>query len=55
MHILSDGTPAVSSHDAFARYRPSQMPEASAHSIGNSNALKADVLFQFLRDRGLTH
>ena len=55
MRILSDGTPAVSSHDAFARYRPSQMPEASAHSIGNSNALKADVLFQFLRDRGLTH
>jgi len=50
MKVLSDGTPAVSSHDAFARYRPSQMPEAAAHSIGNSNALKADVLFQFLRD-----
>ena len=50
MKVLSNGTPAVSSHDAFARYRPSQMPEASAHSIGNSNALKADVLFQFLRD-----
>jgi len=51
--VLSDGTPAVSSHDAFAKYRPSQMPESSGHSIGNSNALKADVLFEFLRDRVL--
>jgi lysophospholipase L1-like esterase len=53
LRMLSDGTPAVSSHDAFARYRPSQMPEAAAHSIGNSNALKASVLFEFLRDRVL--
>jgi hypothetical protein len=51
--VLSDGTPAVSPHDAFTRYRPSQMPEASAHSMGNSNALKAQVLFEFLRDRVL--
>ena len=49
--VLSEGTPVVSSHDAFAKYRPSQMPESSGHSIGNSNALKADVLFEFLRDR----
>lgn len=54
LRMLSDGTPAVSSHDAFAKYRPSDMPEAAAHSIGNSNALKARVLFEFLRDRGLT-
>ncbi len=53
LKILSDGTPAVSSHDALARYRPSQMPEAAGHSIGNSNAVKADVLFEFLRDRVL--
>jgi lysophospholipase L1-like esterase len=48
--LQSDATPAMSSHDAFIRYRPSQMPEAWGHSIGNSNALKANVLFEFLRD-----
>jgi len=47
--ILGDGTPAVSSHDAFLRYRPSQMPLAGGHSIGNSNAVKAGVLFAFLK------
>ena len=26
------------------------MPDASGHSIGNSNVVKADVLFGFLRD-----
>jgi lysophospholipase L1-like esterase len=54
LKVLSDGTPAVSSYSAFTRYRPSQMPDAAAHSIGNSNALKANVLFEFLRDRVLT-
>jgi lysophospholipase L1-like esterase len=53
LKVMSDGTPAVSTHDEFAKYRPSQMPEAGGHSIGNSNALKADVLFAFLRDRVL--
>jgi len=49
LRALSDGTPAVSVHDAFARYRPSDMPMAGGHSIGNANAIKADVLFDFLR------
>ena len=49
LRVLSDGTPAVSVHDAFARYRPSDMPMAGGHSIGNANAVKADVLFEFLR------
>jgi hypothetical protein len=53
LRVMSDGTPAVSTHDEFAKYRPSQMPEAGGHSLGNSNALKADVLFAFLRDRVL--
>jgi lysophospholipase L1-like esterase len=53
LKVLSDGTLAVSSHDAFARYRPSQMPQATGHSLGNSNALKAKVLFEFLRDGAL--
>jgi hypothetical protein len=54
LSVLGRETPAVSSHDAFLRFRPSTMPGAAGHSIGNSNAVKANVLFQFLRDRVLT-
>jgi hypothetical protein len=46
---LEQGTPAVSSVREFLHYRPSQMPLADAHSIGNSNRVKADVLFSFLQ------
>jgi hypothetical protein len=53
MKILSDGTPAVSCYDAFLHVRPSQMPNADAHAIGNSNLVKAEVLFGYLRDRVL--
>jgi hypothetical protein len=53
VQLLSDGAPAVSSYHAIGRYRPSQMPEAAGHSLGNSNAVKATVLFEFLRDRVL--
>ena len=48
--ILGDGTPAVSSYDAFRHVRPSQMPQAAGHALGNSNVVKADVLFGFLRN-----
>jgi hypothetical protein len=51
--ILGEGTPVVSTYDEFLHRRPSQMPAANAHAIGNSNAVKADVLFVFLRDRVL--
>jgi GDSL-like Lipase/Acylhydrolase family len=51
LRVLGDGTPAVSTYDEFLHRRPSQMPNASAHAIGNANAVKADVLFDFLRDR----
>jgi hypothetical protein len=51
LRILGDGTPAVSSFDAFMHTRPSQMPNASGHSIGNANVVKTEVLFAFLRDR----
>ena len=51
LRLMSEGTPAVSTYDAFLHVRPSQMPNASGHSIGNSNVVKADVLFEFLRDR----
>ncbi len=52
--LLGQGTAAVSSHDAFLRFKPSTMPRANGHSIGNANDVKADVLFRFLRDRVLT-
>jgi hypothetical protein len=53
MKVMSDGTQAVSVHDALLHVRPSQMPGIKGHSIGNSNVVKADVLFQYLRDRVL--
>jgi hypothetical protein len=53
MRILSSGTPAVSSFEEFLHMRPSQMPNAKAHSIGNANVVKAQVLFDYLRDRVL--
>ena len=53
LDVLGQGTPAVSSTRAFLHYRPSQMPAASGHSLGNANRVKADVLFEFLRDHTL--
>jgi hypothetical protein len=49
LRILGDGTPAISCYDAFRHMRPSQMPNARAHAIGNANVVKADVLFGFLK------
>jgi lysophospholipase L1-like esterase len=42
------GMPAVSSYAGFLPYRFSDMPGAAGHSMGNANAVKADVLFRFL-------
>ncbi len=53
LRVMSDGTPAVSVHDALLHVRPSQMPGIRGHSIGNSNVVKAEALFSFLRDRVL--
>ena len=53
LRVMGDGTPAVSCYDAFLHMRPSQMPNARAHAIGNANVVKAEVLFDFLRDRVL--
>jgi hypothetical protein len=54
LRVLSaGGTPAVSSHNAFLRYHPSEMPQAGSHALGNANEIKATVLFEFLRDRVL--
>lgn len=51
IEVLGQGTPAVSSLPEFLHYRPSQMPAAAGHSIGNANLVKARVLFAFLRER----
>ena len=53
LEVMGKDTPAVSSTRAFLQYRPSQMPAAGDHAIGNSNAVKADVLFRYLRDHVL--
>jgi lysophospholipase L1-like esterase len=47
--ILGAGTPVASSTRAFLHYRPSQMPAASGHSLGNSNRVKAEALFDALK------
>jgi predicted small integral membrane protein len=49
LSVMGNGTPAVSVYDAFLHMRPSQMPNARAHAIGNSNLVKAGVLFEFLK------
>ena len=53
MEVLGKDTPVVSSWPEFLYYRPSQMPAAAGHSLGNSNVVKAQALFNFLRDRML--
>lgn len=47
--VLGNGVPVASSTRAFLAHRPSQMPGASGHAVGNANRVKADVLFAFLR------
>ena len=49
--VLGQGTPVVSTVREFLKFRPSQMPGASAHAVGNANRVKADVLFDFLQQQ----
>jgi hypothetical protein len=53
LRVLGEGTPAVSCYDAFLHVHPSQMPNATAHAIGNANVVKAEVLFEYLQRRVL--
>jgi hypothetical protein len=53
MRVIGDGLPVVSAHDALLHTRPSQMPGWDGHSFGNTNVVKADVVFSYLRDRVL--
>lgn len=49
LRLFADSAPAVSAYGAFLRVRPSQMPLAEAHAIGNSNQVKAEALFDYLQ------
>jgi hypothetical protein len=51
--ILGRDTPVGSSVRAFLPYRPSQMPGARGHSVGNANRVKADALFDFITGSGV--
>lgn len=53
LEVVGDGIPAVSSWPEFLYYRPSQMPAAAGHSLGNANLVKAQTLLTFLRERVL--
>jgi hypothetical protein len=46
--LKSTGVPVISSYESFSHYRPSQVPLANGHSLGNSNWLKASLLFDFV-------
>jgi hypothetical protein len=51
VRTLAQAGDVVSCYDAFMHTRPSQMPLAASHSIGNSNDVKAEALFMYLSDR----
>jgi hypothetical protein len=53
MDIVGHGTAAVSCHDAFLHVKPSEMPSADGHALGNSNRVKAEVLAAFLKEHVL--
>jgi hypothetical protein len=51
LEVLGRGTPAISTTRAFFHYRPSQMPAAGGHAIGNSNLVKAETLAAYLEEQ----
>ena len=53
LEVLGRGTPAVSSTREFFHYRPSQMPAAGGHAIGNANLVKAEALASYLEQQVL--
>lgn len=48
--VMGKGTPVRGTARAYLPYRPSQMPGAGGHAVGNANRVKADALFEFVRD-----
>ena len=49
VQLFGNGTPALRAYPAFLHVKPSEMPRAEAHAIGNANQLKAEVLFDHLQ------
>ena len=49
LDVMGRGALAISSFDAFLPLRPSQMPNAGGHSLGNANLIKASVLSAYLQ------
>jgi len=47
--LSEGGTLVVSSYEEFKKYRPSQMPMANWHSLGNTNWVKASLLFDVVQ------
>jgi hypothetical protein len=47
--VMGKDTPVASVTRAFLHYRPSQMPVAGGHALGNANRVKADVLAEYLQ------
>ena len=48
VQLFGNGTLAVSAYPAFLPVKPSEMPLAEAHAIGNANQLKAETLASYL-------
>ena len=48
VQLFGNGTPALSAYPAFLHVKPSEMPLAEAHAIGNANQLKAETLANYL-------
>ena len=53
LRVIGNATPIVSTYGALLHTRPRQMPGWSGHSFGNTNVVKAEVLFDYLRDHVL--
>ena len=47
--VMGKDTPVASTTRAFLHHRPSQMPVAGGHALGNANRVKADVLAEYLQ------
>lgn len=50
LRLFTDAGPTVSAYPAFLHTKPSEMPLAEAHAIGNANQLKAETLSAYLQE-----
>lgn len=50
VETLQTQGPVVSSYDTFYQYKPSDMPLAGGHALGNANEVKAQTLLRHLQN-----